>query len=33
MLKGSTVDANIAPASFEDRWSALSAPTTDTPER
>ena len=33
MLKGSTVDANIATASFEDRWSALSAPTTDTPER
>jgi hypothetical protein len=33
MSKGSTVDANIAAASFEDRWSALSAPTTDTPER
>ena len=33
MFKGSTVDANIAAASFEDRWSALSAPPTDTPER
>jgi hypothetical protein len=33
MLKGSTVDANIAAASFEDRWSALSAPATNTPER
>ncbi len=33
MVNGSTFDANVAAASFEDRWSALSAPTTDTPER
>ena len=33
MLKGSTVDANEVPAaSFDDRWSAMSAPTTDTAE-
>ena len=34
MLKGLTVDANELPtASFDDRWSAMSASTTDTPER
>jgi hypothetical protein len=34
MLKGLTVDANkLAAASFDDRWSALSAATTDTAER
>jgi len=33
MLKGVTVDANkLAAASFDDRWSALSASTTDTAE-
>lgn len=31
-LKGSTVDANV-PASFDDRWSAMSASTTDSSER
>jgi hypothetical protein len=34
MLKGFTVDANKLPtASFNDRWSAISASTTDTAER
>jgi hypothetical protein len=34
MLKDLTVDANNpSTASFEDRWSAMSASTTDTPER
>jgi len=34
MLKDLAVDANkLSPASFEDRWSAMSASTTDTPER
>lgn len=34
MLKGLTVDANKLPtASFDDRWSAISASTTDTAER
>jgi hypothetical protein len=32
-LKDPAVDANIPAASFEDRWSAMAAPTTDTPER
>ena len=33
-LKGSTVDVNEVPAaSFDDRWSAMSAATTDRPER
>jgi hypothetical protein len=32
MLRGLTVDANKA-ASFDDRWSAISASTKDTPER
>ena len=32
MLRGLTVDANKA-ASFDDRWSAISASKTDTPER
>jgi hypothetical protein len=33
-LKGLTVDANKLPtASFDDRWSAISASTTDTAER
>ena len=32
-LKGNAVDANVPAASFEDRWSALSVPPTDTPER
>ena len=32
--KGATVDANEAPAaSFDDRWSAISAAKTDTPEQ
>ncbi|QHO74178.1 hypothetical protein ACH79_17620 [Bradyrhizobium sp. CCBAU 051011] len=32
--KGPTADANEFPAaSFDDRWSAMSAPTTDTAER
>ncbi|MEH2527192.1 MULTISPECIES: hypothetical protein [unclassified Bradyrhizobium] len=32
--KGLTVDANELPtASFDDRWSAMSSSTTDTPER
>lgn len=34
MSKGLTVDANELPAaSFDDRWSAMSSSTTDTPER
>jgi hypothetical protein len=34
MSRGLTVDANEPPtASFEERWSAMSASTTDTPER
>jgi hypothetical protein len=34
MLRGLTVDANKLPAaSFDDRWSAMSSSTTDTPER
>jgi hypothetical protein len=34
MLNGLTVDANKLPtASFDDRWSAISASTTDTAER
>jgi hypothetical protein len=34
MLKGLTVDANELPtASFDERWSAISASKTDTPER
>jgi hypothetical protein len=34
MLKGLTVDANkLTTASFDDRWSAVSASTTDTAER
>jgi hypothetical protein len=34
MLKGLTVDANKLPtASFDDRWSAISASTMDTAER
>jgi hypothetical protein len=34
MLKDLTVDANKLPAaSFDDRWSAMSALTTDTAER
>jgi hypothetical protein len=33
MLRGLTVDANkLSAASFDDRWSAISASTTDTPE-
>ncbi len=33
-LKGVTVDANEFPtASFDDRWSAISASKTDTPEQ
>jgi hypothetical protein len=32
-MKGPAVDANIPALSFEDRWSALAAATTDTPER
>ena len=31
--EGRTVDANIPAASFDDRWSAMSASTTDTSER
>ena len=34
MSKGLTVDANDLPAaSFDERWSAISASKTDTPER
>ena len=34
MSKGLTVDANELPtASFDERWSAISASKTDTPER
>ena len=34
MLKDLAVDANkLSTASFEDRWSAMSASTTDPPER
>jgi hypothetical protein len=32
-LKGPTVDANVAAASFDDRWSAMSASTTDSSAR
>ena len=32
-LKGAPVDANIPAASFDDRWSAISASTTDSSER
>jgi hypothetical protein len=31
--KGSTVDANVPAASFDERWSAMSASTTDSSER
>jgi hypothetical protein len=34
ILRGLTVDAKkLQTASFDDRWSAISASTTDTPER
>ena len=33
ILKGPTADANIPAASFDDRWSAMSASTTDASER
>jgi len=32
-LKGPTGDANAPAASFDDRWTAMSASTTNTPER
>jgi hypothetical protein len=32
-LKGPTVDANTPAASFDDRWSAMSASTTESSER
>jgi hypothetical protein len=33
MLKDLAVDATLPAASFDDRWSAISTPTTDTAER